>query len=1146
MKNRKGFTLAEILGVIIIIVLLLIIIAPTITSRINSLKDKSKEAGYELVYMAVSQHITENKSKYPPGKRYCIKISDIINEGKLTSPVKEIDTGKTIDDYTVLVTIYSLGNENYEIVANYEECQAETNLPIIDFVVTPASNVWTNGNKTVTIIYPDDTTLNKYKKNDSSWVSSGLRRKNVVFEENGKLTAKAQYEGITIESTINIEKIDKNKPEINFNENINTNNSANITITDKESGLLENQTLSYAWTTSSSTPTSGWKTKQMTNNRGEKSVIVTIPTDNSDNLNGTYYLHIKSGIKDLSGNQSDSSKANLKLNNPQSEDSSNDEGSTSDTIVINSLDLTPSETSITAKINSTPEAYKYYYSIDENVWYESSSNEYTINDLKPYTDYTVYVKAEDSSGEVVKYSKTVKTKDETNPSLEIKKGNFVLDEKDTANHINYDYYKGLELNVTATDNDQIQSVKYCTSSEACTPNTNLTLKDGKGTVQMPSAKGGQILCVKATDRKGNITNKCSNKYKVDGVIPTLTGMNYSSSGNSVTIILSGENDNHSGIYKYLYSKDGGATFIQSDNSNYTFTNLEDGSYVFVSKVVDNAGNESDILNQSVAVRISGICGNTITDFGNCIIANEAGLTIDDENATASKAAIQAKGTPSFEVTSPSITYRQNWDTSTSTARSTTYVFMSKNYTFNASTGYYTLSGASQIDPTTVDAVNNTYYTCGNNITYCTTLYKLAANVTQNGSTYTFTKYNGTAVISGYDIESPGTGMYGDTDYDGNPTYYFRGTGLANYVHFAGKYWRIIRVNGDGTVRMIYDGTSKHKDGESSTDRRVTTSAFNSWWSDNAYVGYMYGTPDSSHNTITEAKYTVSNNGLSATNSYYFGTSYSFNESTNTFTLAGKKTAYTIAEYYASHNNEKLYTCFSTSPTAGCQRLSRVKGRDSEVSMTVWPVEWSSSSKEYAHSNMTPSTMKNYLEGSGETNGWFANNLSGYTSKISNSSVFCNNREISTYTNGTYTNQGYGIYPTMYGYTRFWVWNGSNISPTLACPNESDRFTVDSSAGNGLLNAPVGLITADEVAMAGGKTGTQNTLYYLYAGHVYWTMSPSLFGNGAHAHEMLVTDSGALSSRDAYADTGVHPVINLKSKNLSFSGLGTYEKPYEVS
>ena len=144
----------------------------------------------------------------------------------------------------------------------------------------------------------------------------------------------------------------------------------------------------------------------------------------------------------------------------------------------------------------------------------------------------------------------------------------------------------------------------------------------------------------------------------------------------------------------------------------------------------------------------------------------------------------------------------------------------------------------------------------------------------------------------------------------------------------------------------------------------------------------------------------------------------------------------------------------------------------------------------AHTNAVASTMKTYLEGNGTTPGWYANNLSGYTSKISGSSVFCNNRQISSYHENTYTNEGYGSHPTMYGYPRFWAWNGSSISPTLACPRNDDRFTVDSSKGNGLLTAPVGLITADEVAMAGGRTGMQNTMYYLYTGHVYWTMSPS--------------------------------------------------------
>ena len=76
--------------------------------------------------------------------------------------------------------------------------------------------------------------------------------------------------------------------------------------------------------------------------------------------------------------------------------------------------------------------------------------------------------------------------------------------------------------------------------------------------------------------------------------------------------------------------------------------------------------------------------------------------------------------------------------------------------------------------------------------------------------------------------------YGDS-------YYYRGNVTNNYVKFADKYWRIVRINGDGTVRVIYDGTSAHANGESSEDRQIGTSAFNNSSSnDNAYVGYMYG------------------------------------------------------------------------------------------------------------------------------------------------------------------------------------------------------------------------------------------------------------------------------------------------------------------
>ncbi len=85
--------------------------------------------------------------------------------------------------------------------------------------------------------------------------------------------------------------------------------------------------------------------------------------------------------------------------------------------------------------------------------------------------------------------------------------------------------------------------------------------------------------------------------------------------------------------------------------------------------------------------------------------------------------------------------------------------------------------------------------------------------------------------------------------DYGTTYYFRGAVENNYVYFAGFYWRIIRINGDGSIRMIYDGTLPHANGESSDDRQIGTSAFNESHDDNAYLGYMYGTPGS--NTYEE-------------------------------------------------------------------------------------------------------------------------------------------------------------------------------------------------------------------------------------------------------------------------------------------------------
>ncbi len=89
------------------------------------------------------------------------------------------------------------------------------------------------------------------------------------------------------------------------------------------------------------------------------------------------------------------------------------------------------------------------------------------------------------------------------------------------------------------------------------------------------------------------------------------------------------------------------------------------------------------------------------------------------------------------------------------------------------------------------------------------------------------------------IATTDEGVYSAQD-DYGTSYYFRGAVENNYVKFAGYYWRIIRANGDGSLRLIYDGTSSHANGESSIDRHIGTSVYNNNCNDNTYVGYMYG------------------------------------------------------------------------------------------------------------------------------------------------------------------------------------------------------------------------------------------------------------------------------------------------------------------
>ena len=122
------------------------------------------------------------------------------------------------------------------------------------------------------------------------------------------------------------------------------------------------------------------------------------------------------------------------------------------------------------------------------------------------------------------------------------------------------------------------------------------------------------------------------------------------------------------------------------------------------------------------------------------------------------------------------------------------------------------------------------------------------------------KYNNGTETTG---QGDGTkGIYVSED-DFGTSYYFRGAVENNYVKFgkyslevtsdeynitagADMYWRIIRINGDGSIRMIYAGTEAYANGSTSQDTSIIgNSKYNVNYNDNTYVGYMYGTAGSS-------------------------------------------------------------------------------------------------------------------------------------------------------------------------------------------------------------------------------------------------------------------------------------------------------------
>ena len=304
-----------------------------------------------------------------------------------------------------------------------------------------------------------------------------------------------------------------------------------------------------------------------------------------------------------------------------------------------------------------------------------------------------------------------------------------------------------------------------------------------------------------------------------------------------------------------------------------------------------------------------------------------------------------------------------------------------------------------------------------------------------------------------DFSTPFTTNTANTLYkateNGTDVYYFAGqdttsTPINNWIKFGKNssnqdlYWRIIRTNSDGSVRLLYHGTST-----TATNAYIGASAFNTYETNSPkYVGYMYGDTDA---TLEEAR-----------------------------------------------------------------------------------------------TNANDSTIKTSIDN------WYANNMTSYTKYLSTTAVYCNDRELASGASYS-TTEGFKFK----AYGRL----DTNKTPTYDCTNNNDKFTVDASTGNGKLTYPIALMTADEIAYAGGVAYTNAPMWYYTnsslesstGATLWWSLSPSGWG-GRYAYSWGADGSdnpGNLNSYRVNDSFGVRPVVSLKSCTLYSTGNGTSETPYEI-
>ncbi len=178
--------------------------------------------------------------------------------------------------------------------------------------------------------------------------------------------------------------------------------------------------------------------------------------------------------------------------------------------------------------------------------------------------------------------------------------------------------------------------------------------------------------------------------------------------------------------------------------------------------------------------------------------------------------------------------------------------------------------------------------------------------------------------------------------------------------------------------------------------------------------------------------------------------------------------------------------------------------------------------------------------------WYEQNMTSYTKYLSTTAVYCNDRSNPA---GGYNTGSTAFYYG--GYTRLIT----NKAPTYDCTDTNDKFTVDTSTGNGKLKYPIALMTADEVSFAGGVWGNNAPTWYYKnsangssTGNTWWWLLSPNYWVGGRAYVFYVNGSSNpvnLINYSVNTAGGVRPAVSLKSCTLYSTGNGSASDPYTI-